>query len=191
VVRVPGYRSGGPGFDFRVLQEKKVVGLERGPLSRLSTTEELLGRPSSGFGPESLEYGRRNSSLWPRGTLYSQKKLALTSLTNGGRGRYSSLADWGHGVFLGAVQQERSKNGKLNEQWLAHDETQLAEVGLFAVSQNGRALVRFHCNGETIPVTGSGGPYVCETPILPHFLDSLLSDGDEIVSPTRRPPFIP
>jgi hypothetical protein len=42
VVRVLDYRSRGPGFDFRTL--KKVVGLERGPLSLLSTTEELLDR---------------------------------------------------------------------------------------------------------------------------------------------------
>jgi hypothetical protein len=43
VVRVLGYRSGGPGFDSRHYK-KKVVGLERGPLSLMSTTEELLGR---------------------------------------------------------------------------------------------------------------------------------------------------
>jgi hypothetical protein len=53
VVRVPGYRSGGPGFDSRALQEKKVVGLEWDPLSLVSTTEELLGRNSSGSGLES------------------------------------------------------------------------------------------------------------------------------------------
>jgi hypothetical protein len=33
-----------PGFDSRHYQKKKVVGLERGPLSLVSTTEELLGR---------------------------------------------------------------------------------------------------------------------------------------------------
>jgi hypothetical protein len=43
VVRVPGYRSRGPGYDSRALQ-KKVVGLERGPLSLVSATEELLDR---------------------------------------------------------------------------------------------------------------------------------------------------
>jgi hypothetical protein len=32
------------GFDSRHYQEKKVVGLERGPLSLVSTTEELLDR---------------------------------------------------------------------------------------------------------------------------------------------------
>jgi hypothetical protein len=43
VVRVLYYRSRGPGFDSRALQ-KIVVGLERGPLSLVSTTEELLDR---------------------------------------------------------------------------------------------------------------------------------------------------
>jgi hypothetical protein len=33
-----------PGFDSRLYQKKKVVGLERGPLSLVSTTEELLDR---------------------------------------------------------------------------------------------------------------------------------------------------
>jgi hypothetical protein len=33
-----------PGFDSRLYQEKKVVGLERGPLSLVSTAEELLDR---------------------------------------------------------------------------------------------------------------------------------------------------
>jgi hypothetical protein len=59
------------------------VGLERGPLSLVSTTEELLARKSSGSGLESREYGRRDSSLLPRGTLYLQK-LALTLPTIGG-----------------------------------------------------------------------------------------------------------
>jgi hypothetical protein len=36
------------------------VGLERGPLSLVSTTEELLGRESSDSGLESREYGRRD-----------------------------------------------------------------------------------------------------------------------------------
>jgi hypothetical protein len=43
VVRVLDYRCRGPRFDSRALQ-KKVVGLERGPLSLVSTTEELLDR---------------------------------------------------------------------------------------------------------------------------------------------------
>jgi hypothetical protein len=38
------------------------VGLERGPLSLVSTTEELLGRKRSGSGLENLHYERRDSS---------------------------------------------------------------------------------------------------------------------------------
>jgi hypothetical protein len=60
------------------------VGLERGPLSLMSTTEELLGRKISGSGLENRDYGHRDLSQLPRGTLYPQK-LALTSPTRGDR----------------------------------------------------------------------------------------------------------
>jgi hypothetical protein len=43
VVRVLGYRSGGPG-SIPGTTEIKVVDLERGPLSLVSTTEDLLDR---------------------------------------------------------------------------------------------------------------------------------------------------
>jgi hypothetical protein len=43
VVRVLGYRSGGSG-SIPGTTRKNVVGLERGPLSLMSTTEELLDR---------------------------------------------------------------------------------------------------------------------------------------------------
>jgi hypothetical protein len=62
----------------------EVVDLERGPLSLVSSSEELLKRKSIGSGLESREYGRRDPSRWPRDTLYSQK-LALTSSISGGR----------------------------------------------------------------------------------------------------------
>jgi hypothetical protein len=44
---------------------------------------------------------------------------------------------------------------------------------------------------ESISVTGGGGPYDCETPRLPHFLDNRLTDGGEVVSLIRRSPFTP
>jgi hypothetical protein len=43
VVRVLGYRSGGPG-SIPGTTRKKIVGLEQGPLSLASATEELLDR---------------------------------------------------------------------------------------------------------------------------------------------------
>jgi hypothetical protein len=61
----------------------EIVGLERGPLSFMSTTEELLWRNSSGSGLENLDYGRRDPPRWPRDTL-CPRKVALTSSTNGG-----------------------------------------------------------------------------------------------------------
>jgi hypothetical protein len=72
------------GFDTRRYHIFwQAVGLERGPLSLVSTTEELLGRKSRGSGLEFREYSRRDPSRWPRGTLYPQK-LELTSPSNGG-----------------------------------------------------------------------------------------------------------
>jgi hypothetical protein len=43
VVKSLGYRSGGPG-SIPGTTRKKIVGLERGPLILVSTTEELLDR---------------------------------------------------------------------------------------------------------------------------------------------------
>jgi hypothetical protein len=43
MVRVVGYRSGGPGSIPGTTRRRK-AGLERGPLSLVSTTEEILER---------------------------------------------------------------------------------------------------------------------------------------------------
>jgi hypothetical protein len=67
VVRVPGYRSRGPGFVSRHYQIFwEVMGLEQCLLSLMSTIEELLGRKSCG------------------NTLYPQQ-LALSSPKSGCR----------------------------------------------------------------------------------------------------------
>jgi hypothetical protein len=60
------------------------VGLERGSLSLVSTTEELLGGKSSGSGLENRDYGVGIRSADYATPLYAQK-LALPSPTSGGR----------------------------------------------------------------------------------------------------------
>jgi hypothetical protein len=51
------------------------VGLERGPLSLVSTIEELLDRKSGGSGLESRNYGRRGTARWLRYTILSGQEL--------------------------------------------------------------------------------------------------------------------
>jgi hypothetical protein len=72
------------GFDSRRYQIFWVVGLERGPLSLLSTIEALLGRTSSGSGQKAQNtvVGIRHAD---HATPSYPQKLAITSPTNGCR----------------------------------------------------------------------------------------------------------
>jgi hypothetical protein len=45
--------------------------------------------------------------------------------------------------------------------------------------------------GQTIPVTGRGGPKGCEASRFPYFLYNRFTDGGQVVSLTRRPAFTP
>jgi hypothetical protein len=85
VVGVPDCVSRGPSSipgATRFFWE--VVGLELGPLSLMTTIDELLGRKSSGSGLENREYCCRDTSRWPRDALFLQK-LAVTSPISGCR----------------------------------------------------------------------------------------------------------
>jgi hypothetical protein len=45
--------------------------------------------------------------------------------------------------------------------------------------------------GKGIPVPDQGGLQGCETSRSPQFVENRLIDGGKVISPTRRPPFIP
>jgi hypothetical protein len=61
-------RSGFDSLRYQIFWE--IVGLEKDPLSLVTTIEELLERKISDSGRENRKYGRRDPSRWPRGTLY-------------------------------------------------------------------------------------------------------------------------
>jgi hypothetical protein len=75
-------RSGYDSQRYQIFRE--VVGMKRGPLSLVSTNEELLGRKSSGSSLQTQKYGCGYPLRWPPDTLYPQM-LALTSPTSGCR----------------------------------------------------------------------------------------------------------
>jgi hypothetical protein len=83
VVRVLGYRCGGPG-SIPGTTIKKVVGLERGPLSLVSTTEDLFDRKVA-----APVYKTENTAVRIHHADHVapsiRKKLAITSPTSGGR----------------------------------------------------------------------------------------------------------
>jgi hypothetical protein len=62
VVRVPGYRSRGPGSGPSGYIFWEVMGLELGLLSLVSTNEELLQKKNIGSGLENRDYSRRWST---------------------------------------------------------------------------------------------------------------------------------
>jgi hypothetical protein len=71
-------------FRFPALQVEKSSGSETGSTQPREYNWGATSEKSSGSCLENREYGRKDPSRWPSGTLYPQK-LAITSPRSGGR----------------------------------------------------------------------------------------------------------
>jgi hypothetical protein len=109
VVRVPCYRARGPGFDFRHCHIFWEVGLKRGPLSLVSTIENLLGRNNSGSGLESREYYSGDPTRQP----ISAKVGTMT--TSGGRS--VGIVRW-LTKTTEFLYESRGLENRLHEKWI-------------------------------------------------------------------------
>jgi hypothetical protein len=81
-------RSGLDSRRYQIFWE--AVGLERGPLSLVNTTEELLGRQSSGSDLDNINYVRRDPLSAKVNTNFTNKRWSL------GRYTHSSHEDTDH-----------------------------------------------------------------------------------------------
>jgi hypothetical protein len=82
-----------------------------------------------------------------------------------------------YGLYRDVIQSVRGHNSSINFQILGKTENSVV-----CFSEKGKI------KGKAIPVTGSGGPWDCETSRLPHFPHNRLTDAGEIISLMLRPP---
>jgi hypothetical protein len=74
----------------------------------------------------SREYGRRDPSRWPRGTVYAQNVSTTFADKRRSLSRYNSLADSGHGVFF--IKFILEIDYRLRITWIMHQQLWEYEV---------------------------------------------------------------
>jgi hypothetical protein len=79
----------------------------------------------------------------------------------------------------------------LKEQYNGQSWSLLPITCLLPLCSHKTCLILIKIINKAIPPTGHGGPWVCETSRLPHFLDKWLTDSSEAVSLARWPAFTP
>jgi hypothetical protein len=89
MVRIPGCRSRALGsIPGATRFSEKKVGLEQVPLSLVSIIVELLGRNSSGYGLEILNYGNRGSKQ----TVESSQRTVYKNI----RAEFTAVGTWSY-----------------------------------------------------------------------------------------------
>jgi hypothetical protein len=108
VARVLGYRSGGPD-SIPGTTRKKSSGSATGSTQPREHKWGATWYKSSSSCLENREYGRRDSSRWPRSTLYPQNVSDHFADKRRSLGRYSSLADSDHPILFATCTGTFSK----------------------------------------------------------------------------------
>jgi hypothetical protein len=167
------------------------VGLERGSLSLVSTTEKVLEINSSGSGLETREYGRGDPLRWPRDTLNPQK-LALTSPTCGGRSELEETEVIGKNMYQCTLSTT-------NPTWTYLGSDQKLQGGrrrrltAWSMSRPKCSIYEYICIyiNVTFSLYRPWRPLGLWDVEAHTFSGIRLTDGGKAVSPTRRPLFAP
>jgi hypothetical protein len=146
VVRVPSYRSKGPGFDslrYQIFWE--VVGLERGPLSLVRITEELLEPKSGDSGLQNRDYHEVCLVLMHRKDLFDNIYYAFC--------RYNSCINW---INVYCFHSTTCFGHSVHHQ-VSHFLVNNKRRPDYATTQNRRQFSLYHCSLNITTLSNCSG----------------------------------